>query len=138
MKTRIEEHCDYVIILDDPIKLLTEIKTLTHNTVRAQYPIASITDHLARWLNTKQHDDEGLSDYIKRAKYNFDIVKSQIGTGILHSYVKSTQEYKDLGTDLGTATERKQLCDKSFEQLCAYVMTRIGWCKIQIAYAWIR
>ena len=124
MKTRIEEHPEYAKIVDDPIKLLHEIKTLTHDTVRAQYPIASITDHMARWLNTKQHKDEGLSDYIKRAKYNRDIVKIHFGNKILHSYVKTTKEYKDLGTDLATATERKELCDNSFEQLSAYVMMR--------------
>ena len=42
MRTRIEEHPDYATtILDNPIELLEKIKTLTHDTVRAQYPIAS-------------------------------------------------------------------------------------------------
>ena len=46
MRTRIEEHPDYVTsILDNPIELLDKIKTLTRDTVRAQYPIALMTDH---------------------------------------------------------------------------------------------
>ena len=69
MRTQIEEHPDYQSkILDNPIQLLESIKRLTHDTVRAQYSIASITEHLARWLNNKQHDDEGLTDYVKRSK----------------------------------------------------------------------
>ena len=77
MQQRIEERPEYgTKILDDPIKLLKQIKTLTHDTIRAEYPIASIVNHIARWVNSKQHEDENLLDYIKRSKYNRDIVKS--------------------------------------------------------------
>ena len=63
MKTRIEEHPEYATkIIDNPVVLLEKIKTLTHDTVRAQYPIASITEHLARWLNVKQQENENLTD----------------------------------------------------------------------------
>ena len=49
MKTRIEEHPQFESkIIDNPIVLLENIKILTHDTVRAQYPISSITDHLTR------------------------------------------------------------------------------------------
>ena len=121
MKTRIEEHPDYASkILDNPIELLEKIKTLTHDTVRAQYPIASITDHLARWLNVKQLEDENLMDYVKRSKYHRDIVKSQIGTAILHDYVKTTPEY----VDEVDVDKQHELLKGSFERLSAYVMMR--------------
>ena len=69
MKTRIEEHPEYTTkIIDNPVTLLEKIKTLTHDTVRAQYPIASITEHLARWVNAKQQENENLTDYVKRSK----------------------------------------------------------------------
>ena len=85
MKTHIEEHPGYLTtFLDNPVELLEKIKTLTHDAIRAQYPIAPITEHLARWINAKQHDDENLTDYVKRFKYHRDIVKSQVGTKMLH------------------------------------------------------
>jgi len=113
MQQRIEEHPDYQTkIIDDPIELLKQIKTLTHDTVRAEYPIASIVGHITRWLNAKQHEDESLLDYVKRSKYNRDIVKSQIGSEILHGYVKNTKAYKD-----GTQTEKDDMLDASFEEL---------------------
>ena len=94
MKTCIEEHPDCLTtILDNPVELLEKIKTLTHDTIRAQYPIASITEHLARWINAKQHDDENLTDYVKHSKYHQDIVKSQVRTKMLHEYIKTTPGY---------------------------------------------
>ena len=68
MQERIEQHPEYDAILDDPIRLSAEIKTLTHDTVRAQYPIASIVELLARWINAKQKEDESLLDYVRRSK----------------------------------------------------------------------
>ena len=71
MQQRIEEHPDYnTDIVDNPIRLINEIKTLTHDTLRAEYPIASIVEHLGRWLKTYQQHDESLNDYAKRSKYN--------------------------------------------------------------------
>ena len=67
MQLQIEEHPEYnTKILDDPIKLLKQIKTLTHNTVHAEYPIASIVNHVARWVNAKQYKDENHLDYVKQ------------------------------------------------------------------------
>ena len=87
MQQQIEEHPEYNMkILDNPIELLKQIKTLAHDTVRAEYPIASIVNHVARWVNVKQYEDENLLDYVKRSKYNRDIAKSQIGTEFLHHY----------------------------------------------------
>ena len=49
MKNRIQEHPEYETkLLDDPIKLLDAIRILTHNPLRAVYPIASGVDVLYR------------------------------------------------------------------------------------------
>ena len=121
MKTRIEEHLMYLtMILDNPVKLLEKIKALTHNTIRAQYPIASITEHLARWVNTKQYDNKNLTDYVKQSSYHHDIANSQIGTKILPEYVKTTAEYTS-EIDIDT---QKELLAKSFRCLSTYVMIR--------------
>ena len=94
MQQRIEEHPAFDLdIIDNPIRLLTEIKTLTHDTVRAEYPIASIVDYLARWINAIQYEHESLNDYVKQSKYNRDIVRNQIGNEILHTFMKTTKEY---------------------------------------------
>ena len=70
MRTQIKEHPDYQSkILNNHIHFLKSIKTLTHDTVGTQYPIALITEHLACWLNNKQHEDEGLTNYVKQSKH---------------------------------------------------------------------
>ena len=56
MKNRIQEHPDYdKELLDDPIKLLDAIQILTHNPIRAVYPITSGVDVLHRWCTMKQY-----------------------------------------------------------------------------------
>ena len=67
MQNRVQDHPKYESkIMDDPVRLLEEIKTLTHDTVQAQYPIASIVEQLATWINIQQHDEENLTEYMKR------------------------------------------------------------------------
>ena len=69
MQSRIEEHPDYASTLkNDPIATLEAIKTLMHDTVRAQYPLVSMTDALNRLTNIRQHENEALLDYVKRFK----------------------------------------------------------------------
>ncbi len=53
MQSRIEEHPDYNFFKNDPIAVLEAIKTLMHDPVRAQYPMASMTDALGRLVNVK-------------------------------------------------------------------------------------
>ena len=91
----------------------------SHDTARAQYPIASIVTQLTKWLTIKQHEDENLTEYVKRVKYHRDIVKNQIGTGLLHSYVKSTEAYTSASA---TDAEKTKMIYDSFEQLSAYIV----------------
>jgi hypothetical protein len=69
MQSRIEEHPDFTSTLkNDPIATLEAIKTLMHDTVRAQYPLVSLTDALNRLTTIRQNDNEPLLDYVKRFK----------------------------------------------------------------------
>ena len=66
MQNRIEEHPDFDSkIRDDPIALLEAIKTLMHDTVRAQCPMVSMTDSLARLINIRQWENEDLLEHVK-------------------------------------------------------------------------
>ena len=63
MQSRVEEHPEFETkIEDDPLQLLEAIKALMHDTVRAVYPMVSMTDAFARLINSKQQDDEYLLD----------------------------------------------------------------------------
>ena len=69
MQNRIEEHPDYEnTIRDDPIELLTKIKVLMHDPIRAKYPFASLNEAMSRMLNLKQIENEGLLDYVKSSR----------------------------------------------------------------------
>jgi hypothetical protein len=80
MQNYIKEHPDYEnTIQDDPIELLTKIKVLMHDPIRAKYPCASLTKALIRLMNIKQLEHEGLLDYIKRFKHFRDITNFMLG-----------------------------------------------------------
>ena len=111
MQQRLEEHPDFSTFEDDPIKTMEIIRNTTHDTVRAQYPMVSIVDALARWINARQHEDKTLVDYTKRMKQLSDVVKSMIGDEILHKYVMETKEYKQ-STDV---LVQKDMRDNSYE-----------------------
>jgi hypothetical protein len=54
MQNRIEEHPDYeTTICDDPIELLSKIKVVMHDPIRAKYPFASLTKAMIRMMNIK-------------------------------------------------------------------------------------
>jgi hypothetical protein len=62
------------------IELLSKIKVLMHDPIRAKYPFASLTEAMIRMLNIKQIENEGLLDYAKQFKQSRDITKSHVGT----------------------------------------------------------
>ncbi len=121
MQNRIEEHPDYEsTIRDDPIELLTKIKVLMHDPIRAKYPFASLTEAMSRMLNLKQIENEGLLDYVKRFKESCDITKSHVGTDILDKFVENTIEYRE-ETD---ATLQQEMKDGAFDKWMAYLLIR--------------
>ena len=95
MQQRIEEHPNFNNMQDDPIELLKTIKLLMHDPVRAQYPLASLTDALTWLINIKQGINENLIDYVKRFKQLRDVLKSYFGIGLLDYYVEQTDAYKN-------------------------------------------
>ena len=95
MQNRVEKHPEYeVVIQDDPIELLTKIKILMHDPIRAKYPFASLTEAMNRMLNIKQIKNKGLLMYVKRFKQSHDIMKSHVGTDILTSLWKTLTSIK--------------------------------------------
>jgi hypothetical protein len=96
MQNWIEEHLDYeTTICDDPIELLSKIKVLMHDRIRATYPFTSLTEAMIRMLNIKQIENEGLLVYVKRFKQSRDITKSHVGTNILDKLVENTCKYQE-------------------------------------------
>ena len=51
-----------------PNELLNAIESLTHVTVRNEYPMITLHDTLHKFLFCKQEDNESLSDYARRHK----------------------------------------------------------------------
>ena len=121
MMNRVQDHPKYdTEIIDNPVRLMEEIKILTHDTVRAEYPMASIVEQLTKWLSIRQYEEENLTDYTKRVKYHRDIVKSQIGTDLLNYHVKQTNKY----LKASLSSERTKLLHDSFKELSAYIQLR--------------
>ena len=120
MQVRVEEHPEYQTkIEDNPVALLEAIKSLMHDTVRAQYPLISITDSLARFINVRQQEQESLLDYVKRFKQLRDVVKSQIGNKMLEQFVIQQQVYID-----GNSTQQAEMKNQAFEVWAAYILLK--------------
>jgi len=68
----------------------------------------------------KQQDDEYLLDYVKRFKQLCDVVKSQVGTGVLNNYVERQDGYKKLTTDKA----RQDMKKDEWGKLMAYLLMR--------------
>ena len=121
IQNRIEEHPDYeTVIRDDPIELLKTIKVLMHETARARYPYASVTDAFTRLLNMKQMEHENLLDYVKRFKQNRDVLKSHVGSEILYKFIENTTEYQG-ETDV---EKQKELKKEGLNKWMGYLLMR--------------
>ena len=118
MQQRIEEHPNFNNMQDDPIELLKTIKLLMHDPVRAQYPLASLTDALTWLINVKQGINESLIDYVKRFKQLRDVLKSYLGIGLLDYYVEQTDAYRN-ETD---NNKQKEMKEDTFEQWLSYLV----------------
>jgi len=65
---------------------------LMHNPVQAHYCYASQNYAVMR-IST---DGDYLTDYVKRFKQSFDVLKSHISTKWLEEFVEHTDEYKNM------------------------------------------
>ena len=116
MQARIEQHPEYdTKIQDNPIELLEVIKSLMHNPVRAQYPIASMHEAVVRVINIRQYEGEALLDYVRRFKQCRDAMKNYAGKSIVNDFAEHTDEYKKATTQ----AKRQQLKDEAFDQYMA-------------------
>jgi len=121
MEQRVEAHPDFKTkIEDDPIALLEVIKTLMHDSIRAQYPFVSATDALSRLLTCRQYDNEQLLDYTKRFKQQRDVVKSYLGTSLLDHFIEHSEEYRDETDD----AVKKTLKEDAFDRWMAYLLIK--------------
>jgi hypothetical protein len=118
MRGRIEAYPDYESkIYNDPIELLKAIRVLMYNTIRAQSPMAVMTEAILRLINIKQQEDP-LLDYVKRFKQQRDILVSQIGKRFLDNFVEHLEEYR-LESDQGKQNDLKKA---AFNRWMAYLV----------------
>jgi len=66
MQGRLEALPDFKqSIRNDPIELLKAIKNCMVESVRAKYPLISMTESLIRLVNIEMHDQESPLEYVK-------------------------------------------------------------------------
>ena len=107
MRNRIEEQGNFSSEIDGkPIALLELIKSLIYENNRAQYCYVSMTDSLKRVLNMRQNDDEELTDYVKRFKYNYSILQKHLGDKFLYEFIDQQSFFKE-ETDQDKQTQMK-------------------------------
>ena len=94
-----------------------------HDTARARYPFALMTEALTRLLHVKQGDQEQLLDYVKRFKEARDVITSIVGKDILNKFIENTQEYQDI-KDSNKAAEQKMMKDEAFDKWMAYLLLK--------------
>jgi hypothetical protein len=127
MRDRIEEQADFETkIQNNPIALLEVIKTLTHNPVRAVYPLKLMTEALKRFVMTKQESGESLADWGKRFQQLRDVLKSQLKTCMIDGFCENLTDYTEIMDDSNlSGAEKTHLCEqlreKQFEAWMAYM-----------------
>ena len=121
IQDRIEQHPEYDSkIQDNPIELLEVIKTLMHDPVRAQYPLASMHEAVIRLINIKQYEGEALLEYVKRFKQCRDAMKNYAKKNIVYGFVENTDDYKQATSE----AERKRLREEEFDKYMAYLLLK--------------
>ena len=119
MQQRIQTHPDYTTKLkNDPIETLRAIQNLSHDPVRAQYPMQSMLDALRRWVNYKQTENQSIHDYYNEFKQHRDVVVGHLGKRFLDEFVEHTEEYRN-ATD---ANEQDRLKKNAFDALQALMI----------------
>ena len=92
-----------------------------HDPARAKYPFASMTEVLMRAMqHTKQKEDENLIDYVTRFKSAKNVLKSHVGSEVLHKFVEHTKEHwneKNL-------IKKQEMKNESFDKWMACLLMR--------------
>ena len=96
IQSRIKDHPEFESrIRDDPIELLSTIRVLMHDTVRARFPYATLYDVMIRLFYIRQQEHEHINEYVKRFKKLRDVLRSHTGTDLFHQFVEHTEEYRN-------------------------------------------
>jgi len=81
-------------IRDDPLALLTAIKTCVHKNARTQYPPVTISTHWDRLLKLKQAEEEDPPSYAKRFEQQLKTAKGYTGSTFIDGFAEQMPEYK--------------------------------------------
>jgi len=81
-------------VRDDPLALLTAIKTCVHENARTQCPPVTISTHWDRLLKLKQAEDEDPSSQAKRFEQQLETVKGCIGSTFTDGFAEQMPECK--------------------------------------------
>ena len=68
MKTKIKDNPEYESILNYTLKLMNTIIQSMHEPIQTTYTYLSLTQSLARMMNTKKQKKEGLGQYTEGFK----------------------------------------------------------------------
>ena len=91
-----------------------------HDPARAKHPFASVTEAPLRAMqHTKQKEDENLIDYVTRFKSAKNVLKSHVGSEVLHKFIEHTEDYR-----AANAAKQQEMKDESFNNWMAFLLMR--------------
>jgi len=82
------------MIRDDPLAILTAIKTCVHDEAHTQHPPVSISTHWDRLVKLKQAKDEDPSSHAKGFEQQLKTVKGCIGSAFTNGFAEHVPECK--------------------------------------------
>ena len=87
----IEEHPEYESNTNNTLKIMNSIARSIHEPIQETYPYMSLTESLARIINSRQQEKEEFLQYMERFKQEKSIVKNFIREDFLDGLVKTTK-----------------------------------------------
>ena len=92
-----------------------------HDPARAKCPFALMTEVLMRAMqHTKQKEDENLIDYVTRFKSAKNVLKSHVGSKVLHKFIKHTEECRNENN----IVKKQEMKNESFDKWMACLLMR--------------
>jgi len=95
LKTRLIALPDYEsAVRDDPLALLTAIKTCVHENAHTQQPPVTVSTHWDRLLKLKQAKEEDPPSHAKRFEQQLKTVKGHIGSAFTDGFAEQMPDCK--------------------------------------------
>jgi len=107
---------------DNPVKPLSQTRTLMQDPSRSRHPFASLTEAIRRLINAKMEDQESLISYNEKVKQAKDMFKSHLGIKILDEFIAQTEECKKAVADSNTVLQQ-EMNNKAFKQWMVFLVT---------------